>query len=98
MQDLGAEGDGEFVSESDGRLILDPECQVRLATAGVGRQGEEQLGGLVRKGVPDQGRCIEDPRAPGQVDDLVVPVADRGQVVDLQHDVLEQRHGRCPAR
>src|SRR5450631_4571546 len=81
---------------SDGRLVLDPERKVGLATIGVGRLGEEQLGWLAGKGVPDQGRRIEGSRTPGQADDLVVPVADGVQVVDLENDVVEQRHGRSP--
>ena len=46
MQDLGADCCGELVAESDSRLVLDPERKVGLATTGVGRQGEEQLGWL----------------------------------------------------
>src|SRR5262249_1584215 len=41
-------------------------------------------------------RRIEGSRTPGQADDLVVPVADGVQVVDLEDDVVEQRHGRSP--
>ena len=48
VEDLGAAGGGELVATSDGRLVLDPECEVGLATTGVGRQGEEQLGWLAR--------------------------------------------------
>jgi hypothetical protein len=84
------------VDKSDGRLVLDPERKVGLATTGVGRKGEEQLGWLARQGVPDQVRHIEGSRAPGQADDLVVPVADGVQVVDLEDDMVEQRHGRSP--
>src|SRR6202035_1462875 len=86
----------ELVAQSDGRLVLDPERNVGLATTGVGRQREEQLGWLARQGVPDQVRHIEGSRAPEQPDDLVVPVADGVQVVDLQDDMVEQRHGRSP--
>jgi hypothetical protein len=96
VEDLGAGCGGELVAESDGRLVLDPERKVGLATIGVGRKGEEQLGWLARQGVPDQVRHIEGSRAPGQADDLVVPVADGVQVVDLQDDMVEQRHGRSP--
>src|ERR1700677_549378 len=96
VEDFGAACGGEFVAESDGRLVLHPERKVGLATTGVGRQGEEQLGWLARQGVPDQVRHIEGSRAPGQADDVVVPVADGVQVVDLQDDVVEQRHGRSP--
>jgi hypothetical protein len=48
MQDLGADCGGELVPESDSCLVLDPERKVGLATIGVGRQGEEQLGWLAR--------------------------------------------------
>src|SRR5450755_57732 len=96
VEDLGAGCGGELVDKSDGRLVLDPERKVGLATTGVGRKGEEQLGWLARQGVPDQVRHIEGSRAPGQADDLVVPVADGVQVVDLEDDMVEQRHGRSP--
>src|ERR1700689_2874698 len=96
VEDLGAGCGGELVDKSDGRLVLDPERNVGLATTGVGRQREEQLGWLARQGVPDQVRHIEGSRTPGQADDLVVPVADGVQVVDLQDDMVEQRHGRSP--
>src|ERR1700679_2248410 len=96
VEDLGAGCGGELVAESDGRLVLDPERNVGLATTGVGRKGEEQLGWLARQGVSDQVRHIEGSRAPGQADDLVVPVADGVQVVDLEDDMVEQRHGRSP--
>src|ERR1019366_2467893 len=94
--DLGAECGGELVAKSDGRLVLDPERKVGLAATGVGRQGEEQLGRRAREGVPDEGWRIEGSRAPGQADELVVPVADGVQVVDLEDDVVEQCHGRSP--
>src|ERR1700691_141607 len=96
VEDLGAGCGGELVAKSDGRLVLDPERNVGLATTGVSRKGEEQLGWLARQGVPDQDRHIEGSRTPGQADDLVVPVADGVQVVDLEDDVVEQRHGRSP--
>ena len=48
MQDLGAACGGELVAESDRCLVLDPERKVGLATTGVGRLGEEQLGWLAR--------------------------------------------------
>src|SRR6202167_4369593 len=96
VEDLGAGCGGELVAESDGRLVLDPERNVGLAATGVGRQREEQLGWLARQGVPDQVRHIEGSRTPGQADDLVVPVADGIQVVDLEDDMVEQRHERSP--
>src|ERR1700691_1884868 len=96
VEDLRAGCGGELVHKSDGRLVLDPERNVGLATTGVGRQREEQLGWLARQGVPDQARHIEGSRTPGQADDLVVPVADGVQVVDLQDDMVEERHGRSP--
>src|ERR1700730_5376663 len=96
VEDLGAGCGGELVAESDGRLVPDPERNVGLATTGVGRQREEQLGRLARQGVPDQVRHIEGSRTPGQADDLVVPVANGVQVVDLEDDMVEQRHGHSP--
>jgi hypothetical protein len=54
VEDLGAGCGGELVAESDGRLVLDPERNVGLATTGVGRQREEQLGWLARQGVPER--------------------------------------------
>src|SRR6202167_1142845 len=96
VEDLGAGCGGEVADKSDGRLVLDPERNVGLATTGVGRQREEQLGWLARQGVHDQVLHIECTRTPGQADDLVVPVADGVQVVDLQDDMVEQRHGRSP--
>ena len=46
VKDLGADCGGELATEPHGRLALDRECKVGLATTGVGRQGEEQLGWL----------------------------------------------------
>ena len=46
VEDLGTERGGDLVAKSDGHLVLDPERKVGLATTGVGRQGEEQLGWL----------------------------------------------------
>jgi hypothetical protein len=48
VEDLAAACGGELVDKSDGRLVLDPERKVGLATTGVGRPGEEQLGWLAR--------------------------------------------------
>jgi hypothetical protein len=48
VEDLGAGRGGELVATSDGSLVLDREREVGLATTGVGRQGEEQLGRLAR--------------------------------------------------
>jgi hypothetical protein len=48
MEDLGTECGGQLVATSDGRLVLDPERKVGLATIGVGRLGEEQLGWLTK--------------------------------------------------
>jgi hypothetical protein len=81
VQDLGTLCGGELMDTSDGRLVLDPECEVGLATIWVGRLGEEQLRRLATYGVPDQVRQVEGSATPGEVDDLVVPVADRGEVV-----------------
>src|SRR6195952_175329 len=88
VENLGAGRGGELVAASDGHLVRNRERQVGLATTRVGRQGEEQLGRLARKGVPDQVRQIEGSRTPGQADDLVVPVADGRQGVDLGADVV----------
>ena len=92
MEDLGAERRGELVAASYGRLVLDAEGKMGLAATGVGGQGEEQLRRLSRQGVPDDVRRIEGSRAPDHAHDLVVPVADRVQVVDLDDDVVEECH------
>lgn len=88
--------DCEVATKLDGGLVVDRERKVSLATARVGRQGEEQLGRLTGYGVPDQVGQVEGPRASGQADYLVVPVAHSGQVVDLENDVIEKCHVRSP--